>query len=292
MTKKVGAGADRVPALAADVERARNGERAALERIVTAIRDDIYGLALRMLWHPEDAEDATQEILIKVITRLHSFRGDSAFTTWVFRVAANHLLTMRRRRMEDPALSLEAFGEDLATGLSAEGFRGEYDADAALLEEEVKVGCTSGMLLCLDREQRIAYVLGEVFGVSSDEAAKILEISAAAYRQRLSRARQRVRGFMGGHCGLVNPGAACRCARRVDRAIQLGRLDPDRLLFVGRAVQLRSSPSLLRSTREMDQLHETAAIYRSHPDAGAPDRLRQALRALLDSGRFEILSDA
>ena len=63
-----------------------------------------------MLWHPQDAEDATQEILVKVATRLSTFRGDARVTTWVHRIAVNHLLTTRRRRAEDPSLTFAAFG--------------------------------------------------------------------------------------------------------------------------------------------------------------------------------------
>jgi len=133
------------------VARARGGDAAALDELVRSVADDVYGLALRMLWHPQDAEDATQEILVRVVTRLSTFRGDAAFRTWVFRVAANHLLTTRRRRAELPELTFDAFGADLAEGLDTPY---ESDVDAGLLEEEVKIGCTQGMLLCLDREHR------------------------------------------------------------------------------------------------------------------------------------------
>jgi RNA polymerase sigma factor (sigma-70 family) len=81
------------------VEAARSGDRDALEQLVRAIQDPVYGLAMRMLALPTEAEDATQEILIKVVTRLGSFRGDSKFTTWVYAVAANHLRTVRRGQL-------------------------------------------------------------------------------------------------------------------------------------------------------------------------------------------------
>ena len=68
------------------VAKAADGDKVALEEVVRQIQDKVYGLALRMLWHPADAEDAAQEILIKIITHLGSFRGDSAFMTWVYRV--------------------------------------------------------------------------------------------------------------------------------------------------------------------------------------------------------------
>ena len=71
-------------------------DAAALEQLVLAVRDRVYRLCLRMTARPPDAEDATQEILIRVITRLSTFRGEAAFTTWVHRIAVNHLLDRRR----------------------------------------------------------------------------------------------------------------------------------------------------------------------------------------------------
>ena len=129
--------------LAGVVERAREGDATALDELVRSVQHDVYGLAIRMLWDPHDAQDATQEILVKVVTRLDRFRGDSALRTWVYRVAVNHLLTTRRRRVEQRGWTFEAFAEDLAAGLDM----GAADASSPaeeLLAEEVKVGCTLG----------------------------------------------------------------------------------------------------------------------------------------------------
>jgi DNA-directed RNA polymerase specialized sigma24 family protein len=83
-----------------DVRQAKKGNKQALETVVGNIQERIYGLALRMLGNAEDAEDETQEILIKVITHLSDFREESAFSSWMYRVACNHLLTTRKRRNE------------------------------------------------------------------------------------------------------------------------------------------------------------------------------------------------
>src|SRR5216684_4130129 len=103
----------REPSLDQLVEQAREGDEEALEAVVRGIQDRIYNLALRMLWHPSDAEDATQEILLKVITRLRQFRQESAFTTWVYQIATNHLFTTRRRRAETNPLTFAFIGDEL-----------------------------------------------------------------------------------------------------------------------------------------------------------------------------------
>jgi RNA polymerase sigma factor (sigma-70 family) len=264
------------------VERARGGDRGALEALVRGVQDDVYRLALKMLWHPADAQDATQEILVRLVTGLGAFRGEAAFGTWAYRVAVNHLLTTRRRRAERAALSFEAFGEDLAGGLDR-----SYTApgvDDALLEEEVKVGCTQAMLLCLDRGHRAAYILGEVFDLPSEQAAWVLELSPAAYRKRLSRARERVRSFMEGHCGLVRAENPCRCARRVGTAIATGRVDPANLLFA-RAGAVR------RGIAEMEHLHASAAVFRSHPDVRAPEDLARRIAGVVRADRLSLLDE-
>jgi RNA polymerase sigma factor (sigma-70 family) len=185
------------------VEQTTAGNTAALEEILRAVQGDVYNLAVRMLWCPEDAADATQEILMKVVTHLATFRAQSSFRTWVYRIATNHLLNIRKSRVEREEINFSAFATQLATGLADPPAAASSDPDQALLVEEVKIGCTQGMLLCLDREHRIAYVIGEVFELSSEEAAAVLGISAAAYRKRLSRAREKLRAFMANHCGLV-----------------------------------------------------------------------------------------
>src|SRR5262245_35495938 len=142
-------------ALESDVALAVGGDRAALERVVQAIQPDVQRLALRFLWHPQDAEDDSQEILIRVITRLETFKGERAFRTWVFRVATNTLLTLRAKRAEH-GLSLDEFGADLERGLADSLPDTAQQVEHELLLEEVRVGCTMAMLQCLDRAHRLA----------------------------------------------------------------------------------------------------------------------------------------
>jgi RNA polymerase sigma factor (sigma-70 family) len=274
-----------------DVESAAGGDREALERVLAAVRGPIYNLAVRMLWCPDDAADATQEILIRIVTRLATFRRESAFRTWVFRVATNHLLNVRRSRVEREELSFGDMAGQLAEGLADPPTGAAYEADQPLLVEEVRIGCTQAMLLCLDRDLRIAYVLGDVFELSGDEAAEVLDVAPAAYRKRLSRARERLRSFMLGHCGLVNRERPCRCSRRVPHAVTIGRVRPDNLLFAGRGSVAAVRPRIGRELAEMEDLHRVAGIFRGHPSYEPPESLLTAIRDLLDGGEYSILSD-
>lgn len=270
------------------VERAKEGDRAALEELVRGIKDQVYNLAVRMLWHPADAEDATQEILIKIVTHLSGFRSESAFTTWVYRIASNFLLTTRKRLAEQHALTFEQLGEDLDEGLSEPSLQVPPEADQGLLVKEVKIGCTQGMLLCLDRNHRITYILGEIFEVTSDEGSYILGITTAAFRKRLSRARTRIRTFMREKCGLVNASVPCRCAKRVSAVVESGRLDPEHLLFADHPAR---DTTLIARVQEVEALERAAAVFQSHPDYAAPDKFVEGIKQLVESGRFGMLRD-
>jgi RNA polymerase sigma factor (sigma-70 family) len=275
---------------AAVVARAIDGEVAALEEIVHRVQDPVYRLALRMAGRPADAEDATQEILIRIITRLASWRGEASLTTWSYRIAVNYLLSLRRTAIEG-RLSFELMDADLADGLASTAYQGP---EAELLGDEVRLSCTQAMLQCLDRPLRITYVLGEVFLLPSEEAAWVLDIAPAAYRKRLERARRRIRWFMSGHCGLVNEAAPCRCGKRVQTALARGRIERDHLVFATHPVSAAGPgrAEVADGARQMHRLHDAASVLRRHPDYAAPRDRSEAVLALLRSGRYPLLSEA
>lgn len=269
---------------------AQQGDQAALETVLRAIQDRVYGLALRMLWHPADAEDASQEILIKVLTHLSTFRRDSSFLTWVYHIACNHLLTKRKQRAEEKMQTFEQFNAVLEKGLTAQGLQEEESGEDWLFVEEIKIGCTMAMLLCLDREDRVAFILGDIFEVSGDEGGAILSISAATFRKRLSRARLRLFSFMQESCGLINPTAACRCTRQAAyKKSSLGKAFSPRLVFAAPLLSQRKQPEIAAGMRELAALDHIAALFRSHPQYQAPPSFMEAMQKLLASGQFRLL---
>ena len=121
------------------VEKAISGDRKALEELLTGIQDPVFHLSLRMLGSIPDAEDATQEILLKVMTHLSSFRGESAFTTWVFRIAVNHLKDYKKHMFANHPLSFEYYGADIDSGKEKEIPALSPELDHDLLEQELKL---------------------------------------------------------------------------------------------------------------------------------------------------------
>lgn len=259
------------------VQGAQAGDRAALNQLVRSLIDDVYRLALRMTANRADAEDAAQEIMVKAVTHLGAFRHESSVRTWVYRIAVRHLLDRPKSRVESLGLDFERFAADLLDGLQP----GAVEEDPAAAEE-VKLGCTLAMLTCLDRDHRVAYILGDVFDLPADSAADVAGISAQAYRQRLSRARRQLEAFTESYCGVVRREAPCRCDRRVKRAAELGRMDRARLELVR-----HPTAALLPHVAEMEALHATAALFRAHPAYAAPERLKE----LLAAGALRILDE-
>ena len=255
------------------VEQAKRGNRNALESLIERIQDRVYGLAIRMLGHPADAQDATQEILAKVVTHLVSFRQESAFTTWVYRVASHHLLTTRKRRAERKELTFEQCEGEIDRIASGPWLASSPEAEQGLLMEEIRIRCMQSILLCLDRGLRIAYILGEIFELTSDEGGYILSIAPTTFRKRLSRARKRIHNFMGKNCALVSPQNSCHCGKWGYNAIKTGT-HPSRQITVCRTpLQVRKDVVAINQLQEVDELHRVAALFRNHPTTLLPGYL-------------------
>ncbi len=278
---------------------ATDGDLAALDRLLIAIQPGVYNLAVRMLGHRDDAADATQEILLKVVTHLSSFRVESAFATWVHQIARNHLLTAVTRAAESPEVSLESMAERLQTGLDFVTAAGQSQGLPAILTPQDKaearqlaLGCTQNMLMTLDREQRLVYLLETVFDLPSKAAAEVIGITPAAYRQRLSRARAKLEDFASKACGLVNAQADCVCEK------QLPALRHERAASVSRAAA-KVAPVLVIHRAELVEaerqfaafvrLGDAAAVFRAHPQYQSPASMMGAIRAVLgEEGFFDV----
>jgi RNA polymerase sigma factor (sigma-70 family) len=251
------------------------GDRDALNGLVERLQGDVYAVAIRMLWNRQDAEDATQDILVRVVTRLAQFDGRSRLRTWVYRIAVNYLLDAKKSPVERMKLNTERFAADLADDLSDDG---PGEAERTVLVEEVKVGCTLAMLQCLDRPHRLGYVLGEILEFSGPEAAQVLEISPALFRKRLQHARATIESFTRVHCGLVSESAACSCHRRVPAALRRGRVRPEAPDFAAAATSFRETRAMIQ---ELEEGRRVVALHRLNtPSPLSPDFARRVVESL------------
>lgn len=271
------------------IDKAIAGDKAALEQLLTGVQDMVFNFSLRMLGMIPDAEDAAQEILIKVMTHLSAFRRESSFSTWVFGIAANHLKDYRKNMFSQHPLSFEFYGEDIACGKEKDVPDLSSGIEQSILEEELKLSCTNVMLQCLDRESRCIFILGTMFRVDSRVAADILNISPEAYRKRLSRVREKMAAFMGQYCGLSGTGM-CSCKNRINYAIATHRLNP---LNPEYSVLKQGSDEVIKDTKNaMEKVDDLTFVYSDMPFYRASEKAREWMEDFLRSETFRRIAEA
>ena len=270
------------------IDEALTGSRPALEKLIYRHQAWIYNIALRMVFYPQEAEDVTQEVLIKIITKLSTFRKESSFRTWAYRIVINQVLNMKKSMGEkNHASDFDEYWKIIENTPDNElPAQENYKVEMQTLVNEVKVSCISGMLLCLDREQRLIFILGSIFQVTDKVGAEIMDMSRDNFRQKLSRARKQIHNFMYNKCGLMNKNNPCSCEKKTKALIDCGYVDPEKLLFNINYVHTVETTSGLRAEK-LDELLEDRSqkLFRDNPFQEPPDFVL-ALREILDHKEF------
>jgi RNA polymerase sigma factor (sigma-70 family) len=248
------------------VAEARAGSAQAMDALARAHQRFIYNIALRMVRDPHDAADLTQEILLKMLTNLSKFENKSSFRTWLYRMAVNHFISATRKRSEIEVHSFGELGEFLDKVHVDEEMSPEEQSERRAQIRTIRDLCMTGTLLCLDRQQRIVFILGSIFNVSSDIAAEILDISPANFRKQLSRAKADLFQFMEDKCGLINPNNPCRCYKKTKGFIREGKVDALTQQFFPKVAETIDS-IVGRKNEELDVLMEGKylSLFRSQP---------------------------
>lgn len=275
--------------LQAFIDKATSGDKKALETLVTGVQDIVFNLSLRMLGTFSDAEDATQDILLKMITHLSSFRGDSSFTTWVFRIAANHLKNYKKHMFAHYPLSFDYYGDDIENGNIQDVPDLTQGVEKEILAEELKMSCTNVMLQCLDTESRCIFILGTMFKVDSRIAGDILGITPEAYRQRLSRTRKKMADFLGQYCGEYGSGR-CKCKGRVNYAIQSRRINPQQPDYTAAAeIPVETMLEVKNAMEDIDDLSQDFSFCKPYQ---SPERMKHLIQELLASTQLSVIRNS
>lgn len=269
------------------IEKATAGDKESLETVILSVQDLVFNLSLRMLGTFPDAEDATQDILLKIITHLSSFKGESSFSTWVFRIATNHLKNYQKHMFAKFPLSFEFYGDDIRNGKIDDVPDLTQNVEKSILAEELKLSCTNVMLQCLDTESRCIFILGTMFKVDSRIAGDILGITPEAYRQRLSRIRGKVADFLREYCGEYGRGK-CRCADRVNYAIQNHRISPAQLDFAT-AVPMEMMVEVKEAMEDIDGISQEFAFCKTYQ---SPASLKEFIQKFLDGTSYSVVTNA
>jgi RNA polymerase sigma factor (sigma-70 family) len=271
------------------IDKAVLGNRQALEILLMGVHDLIFNMSLRMLGTIPDAEDATQEIMLRIMTNLATFRKESAFSTWAFRIASNHLKDYRKNIFSKYPLSFEYYGSDILEGKAKDVEDMSKSIEESILSQELKLSCTNVMLQCLDVESRCIFILGTMFKIDSRVAGDILGIKSSTYRQRLSRVKKKMAAFLDTYCELSGKGF-CRCGNRVQYAIENRRIDPANLEY---SYLKESQESLLFDCKKaMEEIDDIALTFAELPAYKATDKAKAFLLDFLQSESYTTIRNA
>jgi len=266
------------------VTQAREGNWDALEQLIQRHQAWIFNIAVRMVRKREEAEDITQEMLLKILTKLSTFQGKSSFRTWLYRIVVNHILNLKQKHVEVTFSELGIVMDELPDQPLPDP--ADISLPLPVLIEEAKIGCTKAMLLCLDQRQRMVFVLGELFGVKSELGAELMDLSPSNFRQLLTRARHDLYNYMNKKCGLINTSNPCRCARKTRSFVEQGYIDADRRQFTRERLGQISELAPKRAD-EIDLLIEQqhATVFREQPFLAPPDQAMM-LHRLINTPAF------
>lgn len=266
------------------IEKAISGDKKSLETLLAEVQNTVFNLSLRMLGTVADAEDATQDILIRIMTNLSSFRMESSFLTWVYRLSINFLINYKKSMFSHYPLDFEFYGNDIrfAQADNTEDLIEKISREE--LAAELKMSCTNVMLQCLDADSRCIFILGTMFKIDSRIAGEILDISPENYRQKLSRIRKKVAGFISYHCGLTETGFCC-CSKRVDYALSQKRINPQKLEYL--QLELMDKQILDTYTEEMEKLEALSDTFEQLPEYKSPITAYSVIEKLLQSTPFK-----
>lgn len=267
------------------VKKAVQGDEKSLEKLISLHQAKLYNLCFKMVMDHDDALDLTQEILIKIITNLSSFSPSKAkFTTWAYKIAVNHILNMKKKKFEVRINDFKKYTDLIENMPSCES---EHNPEENILAKEFQAGCMAGMIMCLERSERTAFILGGIFMLDNETCARIMDITNTNFRKKLSRAKTKLFENMNNVCGVVNPQNRCRCEKKYKNFADMNMLDSKKLRYSGNNLPLikeKLENNINKFTK--DYYEPFLDIFRSQVFHEPPD-MTEWFRKILKSGDFK-----
>jgi RNA polymerase sigma factor (sigma-70 family) len=265
---------------------ALGGDKIALESLILRHQSWIYNVAVNMVGDIQLAQDITQEVLIKIITKLSTYNPEkAAFRTWLYRIVLNHILTLKENRKEAFFAQFVRNANNQDWIAKAPDKKKAARPEHAVIAEETKITRVICGLLCIPRRARFAFVLGAVFDVTDRVGADICGISRDHYRKIVSRGRRRFYDFLNANCSLIKEDNPCKCGSQSILLIKAGILDANN--------QIASQQSY-GSIRDVigktigefeESYHELNDLLKSQPFLKGPNMV-QWLRDTLENSTY------
>lgn len=270
------------------IDEALDGKAKSLEKLVKKYQNYVFNISLRMLGSNEDARDASQEIFVRVITHLRSFKKKSSFKTWLFRIMMNYLLDAKKTRAENYLVSFDRYSEVIK---STPDTRLEVNpVKAKILRDETRDHCLMGMIMCLDRRHRFVFIIGELLGFDGIEGSEIVRVTPQNFRKMLSRARKKIYGFMRDNCGLFSSENPCRCELKAHALLRSGQITPERKNYQGTFGDLKGECSAKGKVLEKWFVETSSKLFGCQPVYKSPD-LFSEIRKIVDQREVDAIFD-
>lgn len=270
------------------IELIKKGNKNALEKLIERHYPYIYNVALKFFNNVQNAEDAAQEVIIKLISKIDSYNPKKAtLRTWLYRIVFNHFLNAKKSGPEKVVTNGFTTFFNIIEDIPDEELTDFKEQQKEELFEETKVACMSGMLMCLNREQRLTYIIGDLFNIDHNLAADIFNITPANFRKRLSRGRKDLYNWMTNKCGLVNKKNPCRCPKKTKGFIKGGFVNADSLKW---NINFKERIYELSENQVDNMLNESDLIYhklfQEHPFKVTKDKSEVILNEILNNKNF------
>jgi RNA polymerase sigma-70 factor (ECF subfamily) len=233
----------------------------------------VYRLAMSLAGNVHDAEDITQEAFFRAFRSYETFRGESSFFTWIYRIALNVANDHLKQRTKMP---IEMLTEDL--GYSLEEIIDPNPAnnpETELLGHQTRIKCLHAMTECLPLDQRKVFCLAITMGLSHKIVAEILQCSVGSVKTTLHRAKKRWFGYMENRCQFIKKSNPCKCRQFVRFGLSKGWFSKD--AAVGHrplaATQAREEVIKLQNLQELYR-----DLYPDRADASFAQRISEGIR--------------
>ncbi len=271
------------------VEDSLNGKKEALEKLIRKYQSYVFNISFKMLGDREEARDASQEIFIRAITNLKSFGRKSSFKTWLFRIMLNHLLDCKKSLAEEKLVSFERYA--FAIRNTPDTALENNPVEAKILCDETRNHCLMGMILCLDRRHRFAFIIGELLGLEGEEGASIVGVSRQNFRQMLSRARRKILSFMKENCGIINEENPCRCGKKAGDLFKKGLVSSKKNYYGKNFGSLKRECAEKGAALNLWFEEASRRLFLEQPVENSPD-ISSLIREIVDQKEIEAILGA
>lgn len=253
------------------IEKAQQGDAAAMEALLARYEKQVYRFGLRMCGSEDAAKEVLQQTLLTAFKSLRSFRGQAQLSTWLYQIARSFCGKTRRRRADEPAM-VEALETPEVRGVASDSASPEELAHGRKIGELLQAA-----IAALPEAQREVLILRDVEGLTADEAAKVLEIEVANLKTRLHRARAALREHLS---VLLEPGdAGGECRALSDSLADFAAADIEKATCEQIEAHLATCE---RCAQECQTLQKTVSLCRRIPGDAVPPPVKVAVRRALE----------